>query len=89
MNFLLESDPGLLDDLMQMMSWGSAGAYKAMPAYSQNVIRPYWRAFAPELSQDFATGAGGGPTNAYPSMLQFIMQMMNRTGEPGMGARRQ
>ena len=81
-NFLLESSPDLLDDLMQMMSWGSAGAYKAMPAYSQNVIRPYWRAFGPELSQDI------DKANPYASMLQFITQMMNRAGEPT-GARRQ
>ena len=78
MNYLLSSSPALLDEIMALTSWGNAGRTRALPAYSENVIRPYWRAFRPELSQDISKG------NAYPSVLQFIMDMMTRSGEPGM-----
>ena len=77
MNYLLSSSPALLDEIMALTSWGNAGRTRALPAYSENVIRPYWRAFRPELSQDISAG------NAYPSVLQFIMDMMTRQGEPG------
>ena len=78
LNYLLSSSPALLDEIMALTSWGNAGRTRALPAYSENVIRPYWRAFRPELSQDISKD------NPYPSMLQFIMDMMTRSGEPGM-----